>query len=79
MLVIELELDLLKMVSQGIAEKLGSIIDGLPRLLGCDPQCLLAALSSSRSVVVGPSVRPLVRPLVRNVCEKVTFRVLKGN
>ena len=75
MLVIELELDLLKMVSQGIAEKLGSIIDGLPRLLGCDPQCLLAALSSSRSVVVGPSVRPLVR----NVCEIVTFRVLKGN
>ena len=35
----------------------------------------LAALSSSRSIVVGPSVRPSVR----DVCEKVTFRVSKGN
>ena len=35
----------------------------------------LAALSSSRSLVVGR----LVRRLVRHVCEKVTFRVSKGN
>ena len=31
----------------------------------------LAALSSSRNLVVGP--------LVRDVCEKVTLRVSKGN
>ena len=35
----------------------------------------LAALSSSRSPVVGPSVRPSVGEL----CEKVTFRVLNSN
>ena len=38
----------------------------------------LAALSSSRSLVVGPSVRPSVRPSVGPsvyLCEKVTFRV----
>ena len=34
----------------------------------------LAALSSSRSLVVGPSVRPSVRRSVGGVCEKVTFR-----
>ena len=39
----------------------------------------LAALSSSRSLVVGPSVRPSVGPSVGHVCEKVTFRVLEGN
>ena len=36
---------------------------------------LLAALSSSRSVVVGL----LVRPSVRHLCEKVIFTVLNGN
>ena len=35
----------------------------------------LAALSSSRSVVVGRSVGPSVRHL----CEKVIFTVLNGN
>ena len=35
----------------------------------------LADLSSSRSLVVGPSVRPSVGQL----CEKVTFRVSNGN
>ena len=35
----------------------------------------LAAQSSSRSLVVGWSVRPLVRHL----CEKVTIRVSNGN
>ena len=43
----------------------------------------LAALSSSRSLVVCPSVSWSVRPLVGwsvgHSCEKVTFRVLKGN
>ena len=38
-------------------------------------QYFLAALSSSRSLVVGPSVGPSVR----HVCEKVTFRVSKGS
>ena len=36
-------------------------------------------MSSSRSVVVGPSVGPLVRLSVGDLCEKVTFRVLNGN
>ena len=38
----------------------------------------LAALSSSRRLVVCWSVRPLVRPLVgwsEDLCEKVTFRI----
>ena len=43
----------------------------------------LAAQSSSRSLVVGPSVGPSVGPTVcssvRDVCEKVTFRVSNGN
>jgi hypothetical protein len=43
----------------------------------------LAALNSSRSVVVGRSVGPLVRwsvgPSVGHLCEKVIFKVLNGN
>ena len=39
----------------------------------------LAALSSSRSVVVGRSVGRSVGPLVGHLCEKVTFRVLNCN
>ena len=38
----------------------------------------LAALSSSRTTVVGPSVRRSVGRST-DVCEKVTFRVSKGN
>ena len=38
----------------------------------------LAALSSSRRLVVGRSVGPLVGPL-EDLCEKVTFRVPNGN
>ena len=38
----------------------------------------LAALSSSRSVVVCPSVGPSVGPS-GDLCEKVIFRVLNGN
>ena len=39
-------------------------------------QVFLAALSSSWSLVVGPSVGPSVRPSVGHLCEKVTFRAL---
>ena len=43
----------------------------------------LAGLSSSRSLVAGPSVRLSVRPSVRwsvsDVIKKMTFRVSKGN
>ena len=39
----------------------------------------LAALSSSRRVVVGRSVGRSVGPSVGKVCEKVTFSVLIGN
>ena len=48
-----------------------------PDETGCEH--FLAALSSSRSVVVGPSVGRSVRPLVGHLCEKVTFRVLNCN
>ena len=44
-------------------------------LILTDCRTFLAALSSSRSVVVGPSVGPSVGGL----CEKVTFRILNGN
>ena len=36
----------------------------------------LAALSSSRSLVVGPLGGWLFSPSVRHVCEKMSFRVL---
>ena len=39
----------------------------------------LAALSSSRSLVVRRLVRPSVGPSVGELCEKVTFRILNGN
>ena len=39
----------------------------------------LAALSSSKSLVVCLSARPSVRSSVHHVCEKGTFRVSKGN
>ena len=39
----------------------------------------LAALSSSRSLVVGWSVGLLVGLSVLDLCEKVTFRVSNGN
>ena len=49
---------------------------GLRKLCHTRPgKPFLAALSSSRSVVVGP----LVGWLVGGLCEKVTFRVLNGN
>ena len=40
---------------------------------------ILAAPSSSRSLVVGQSVSWAVRPLVGHRCEKVAFRVSDGN
>ena len=42
-------------------------------------QTFLAALSSSRSLVVGPFVGPSVGPFVGHSCEKVNFIVLKGS
>ena len=41
--------------------------------------CFLAALSSSRSLVVGLLVRPSVSPSVCHLCKKMPFRVSIGN
>ena len=58
--------------------------DGFPNIadavgMGVSCHIFLAALSSSISLVVCPSVGPSVGPSLSDVCEKVTFTLSKGN
>ena len=63
--------------------RLNGVIHGSVVWSVVDYCIFLAALSSSRSLVVGPSIRRSVGPSVGrsvgHLCEKVTIRVLNGN